>query len=100
MLKVMDYMLMEKPIIQYESTEDRMAEDGASLYISNNAEILFAEAIVSFPQDTRIEKTGSETLGKTEFINPFIEMYKSLTSRAHTRLYKIHPTNSLPIHCL
>lgn len=60
MLKIMDYMFVGKPIIQFESTEGRFTAGNASLYIKNNDEIEFANKIISLLENKpEREKMGS-----------------------------------------
>jgi len=47
MLKIMDYMIVGKPIIQYDVTEGRVTADKASLFIKDNNKIEFAESILT-----------------------------------------------------
>ncbi|RJP92365.1 MAG: glycosyltransferase WbuB [Desulfobacteraceae bacterium] len=51
MIKIMDYMVFGKPIIQYETTEGKITAGDAAKYIPNNNEIDFAEAIVELLND-------------------------------------------------
>ena len=59
MLKIMDYMLMGKPIVQFESTEGCVTAGESSLYISDNDEKAFADAVVRLLNDpSRRKKLG------------------------------------------
>ncbi len=51
MMKIMDYMYVGKPIIQFESTEGYNTAKDASLYIRDNNEFEFAEQILALLQD-------------------------------------------------
>ena len=51
MLKIMDYMTMGKPIIQFNTTEGRVTAGDSAIYIDNNDEIAFAEAIIALLDD-------------------------------------------------
>jgi glycosyltransferase involved in cell wall biosynthesis len=51
MVKIMDYMVFGKPIVQFDTTESRVTAGGSSIYIENNNEIAFAEAILSLLND-------------------------------------------------
>ena len=51
MIKIMDYMVFGKPIVQFDTTEGRVTAGESSIYVENNDEIAFAEAIVSLLND-------------------------------------------------
>jgi len=51
MIKIMDYMVFGKPIVQYETTEGKVTAGEAAKYISRNDEIDFAEAIIEMLND-------------------------------------------------
>lgn len=51
MIKIMDYMVFGKPIVQFDTTEGRITAGKSSIYVENNDEIVFAEAIVSLLND-------------------------------------------------
>lgn len=51
MIKIMDYMVFGKPIIQYETTEGKVTAGDAAKYIKNNNEVDFAEAIIELLND-------------------------------------------------
>ena len=51
MIKIMDYMVFGKPIVQYETTEGKVTAGDAAKYISRNDEIDFAEAIIEMLND-------------------------------------------------
>ena len=46
MLKIMDYMVFGKPIVQFETTEGKVTAGDASIYVSNNDAIEFAESLI------------------------------------------------------
>lgn len=46
MIKIMDYMTFGKPIIQFETTEGRITAGGSAIYINDNNEKSFADAII------------------------------------------------------
>jgi glycosyltransferase involved in cell wall biosynthesis len=46
MLKIMDYMTFGKPIIQFKTIEGQVTAGDSAIYIENNDEKLFAEAII------------------------------------------------------
>ena len=60
MLKIMDYMLMGKPIIQFDTIEGKVTADDAAIYIQNNDEIAFAEAIISLLDNQEKRKIMGE----------------------------------------
>ncbi len=51
MVKIMDYMVFGKPIVQFDTKEGRATAGESSVYVKNNDEIAFAEAIVSLLND-------------------------------------------------
>lgn len=53
MMKIMDYMLAGRPVIQFESTEGRNTAGDSSLYISGNDEYRFAEQIITLLENPR-----------------------------------------------
>ena len=46
MVKIMDYMVVGKPIVQFETIEGKKTAEDASIYVKNNDEKKFAEAII------------------------------------------------------
>jgi glycosyltransferase involved in cell wall biosynthesis len=67
MLKIMDYMLMGKPIVQFESKEGRVTAGKSSLYISDNDEMNFADAVVRLLHDPSRRKEMGE-IGRNRII--------------------------------
>lgn len=51
MVKIMDYMVFGKPIVQFDTTEGRVTAGESATYVDNNDEISFAEAILSLLND-------------------------------------------------
>jgi len=51
MLKIMDYMSFKKPIIQFETVEGKVTAGESAIYIKENNEKLFAEAIIELLND-------------------------------------------------
>lgn len=51
MLKIMDYMVFRKPIVQFNTTEGRVTAGEASMYIKGNNELDFAETIIELLKD-------------------------------------------------
>lgn len=47
MIKIMDYMVFGKPIIQFETTEGKVTAGDAGIYVKNNDETEFGEAIIN-----------------------------------------------------
>ena len=56
MIKIMDYMVFGKPIIQFETTEGKVTAGDAALYLKKNDEIEFAEAIINLLNDPEKRK--------------------------------------------
>lgn len=56
MIKIMDYMVFGNPIIQFETTEGKVTAGDAALYLKNNDEIEFAEAIINLLNDPEKRK--------------------------------------------
>jgi glycosyltransferase involved in cell wall biosynthesis len=46
MVKIMDYMVMGKPIVQFETKEGKVTAEESSIYVTENDDIAFAEAII------------------------------------------------------
>jgi glycosyltransferase involved in cell wall biosynthesis len=51
MNKVMEYMTLEKPTVQFDLTEGRVSAQGASLYAANNDPIDFGNKIAELIDD-------------------------------------------------
>lgn len=59
MMKIMDYMVFRKPIVQFDTTEGRVTAGEASLYIAGNSETKFADALIELLKDSdRRKKMG------------------------------------------
>ncbi|TET98026.1 MAG: glycosyltransferase, partial [Candidatus Stahlbacteria bacterium] len=59
-LKIMEYMALGKPIVQYDGTEGRFSAKGASLYIENNDEYAFGDAIIYLLNNEKKRKEMGE----------------------------------------
>jgi glycosyltransferase involved in cell wall biosynthesis len=60
MLKIMDYMTFSKPIVQFKTVEGRVTAGDAAIYIDNNDEKAFAEALVELINNpSRRESMGT-----------------------------------------
>ncbi len=57
MNKIMEYMALEKPIVQFDLTEGRFSAQGASLYARRNDERDFAAKILSLLDDAELRAT-------------------------------------------
>jgi glycosyltransferase involved in cell wall biosynthesis len=53
MIKVMEYMFFEKPIVQFYTKEGEVTAGESALYIRNNSEPEFAEALINLLEDNR-----------------------------------------------
>jgi len=51
MVKIMDYMVFGKPIVQFRTTEGKVTAGESSVYIEDDDQIAFADAIVSLLND-------------------------------------------------
>lgn len=60
MLKIMDYMTFGKPIVQFGTVEGRVTAAEAAIYIENNDEKAFAEAIIELIKNPYRRKTMGE----------------------------------------
>jgi len=59
-IKVMEYMAVGKPIVQYNTVEGRFTAGVASLFIRNNDEKAFGDAIISLLKDDKKRKKMGE----------------------------------------
>ena len=59
-IKIMEYMTLGKPIVQYDGTEGRFSAKGASLYIENNDEYAFGDAIIYLLNNEKKRKEMGE----------------------------------------
>lgn len=67
MNKIMEYMALGKPIVQFDLTEGRFSAQEASLYAAKNDEIDLARKIVELLDDApRRERMGSYGRGRVE----------------------------------
>jgi len=55
-IKVMEYMAVGKPIVQYDTEEGKFTAKNASLFIQNNDEKAFGDAIISLLTDEKKRK--------------------------------------------
>lgn len=60
MLKIMDYMVFGKPIVQFETTEGRFTASKAAAYVMQNDNAKFAETIVTLLNDPGRRKQMGE----------------------------------------
>ena len=68
MNKIMEYMALGKPVVQYDLTEGRVSAQAASLYAKENDEIDFADKIVLLLDDKKLRnKMGS--FGRERVVN-------------------------------
>lgn len=51
MIKIMDYMVFRRPIVQFDTTEGRVTAGEASLYVDRNDESDFAETLIELLED-------------------------------------------------
>jgi glycosyltransferase involved in cell wall biosynthesis len=59
MIKIMDYMVVGKPIVQFKTTEGKFTAGEASLYVKENNVTSFADAIIELLNNTeKREKMG------------------------------------------
>ena len=89
MNKILEYMAMKKPIVQYDVFEGRVSAADAALYANANDPIDFAEKILEFLADPAKRKRAGE-IGRTRIENELswthqapklIEAYTMLFSR-------------------
>ena len=63
MIKIMDYMVFGKPIVQHETTEGRVTAGDSAKYVQNNDEVDFAESIIELLNDPEQRRRMGE-IGK------------------------------------
>lgn len=63
MIKIMDYMVFAKPIVQFDTTEGRVTAGESSVYVENNDEIAFANTLISL-LNNRLERERMGEIGK------------------------------------
>jgi glycosyltransferase involved in cell wall biosynthesis len=51
MMKIMDYMVMGKPIVQFATTEGRVTAAESAVYVEENNDVAFAEAVIALLND-------------------------------------------------
>ena len=69
MNKILEYMAMGKPIVQFDLREGRRSAEGASLYAKPNDELEFAEKILQLLESPQLrEKIGAEGRRRMEEI--------------------------------
>lgn len=56
MIKIMDYMVFGKPIVQFDTTEGRVTAGESAKYIRNNDEVAFAKTIINLLGDPEKRK--------------------------------------------
>lgn len=84
MNKIMEYMSLEKPIVQFDVTEGRFSAQDASLYANANDPVDFAEKIIELIEDperrARMGRLGrqrvEQDLNWQQQIDPLIEAYR------------------------
>ena len=64
MIKIMDYMVFGNPIIQFETTEGKVTSGDAAVYLKENDEFEFAEAIINLLNDPKKRKLMGEIAKK------------------------------------
>lgn len=69
MLKIMDYMVFGKPIVQFDVYEGRVTAGDSSIYVKKNDEILFAEEILRLLDNQHTRKKMGEIGKKRIFEN-------------------------------
>ena len=89
MNKIMEYMALKKPIVQYDLKEGRYSAQEASLYAKNTEPIDFAEKIMSLLNDEKTRKEMGE-FGYNRVLNELswdyeqenlVNIYKKLFNR-------------------
>lgn len=65
MVKIMDYMTFGKPIVQFNVTEGRVTAGDASIYVKENDEVEFAEAIINLLNNPNKRKKMGQ-IGQTK----------------------------------
>ena len=94
MNKIMEYMALGKPIVQFDLTEGRYSAQDASLYAEGNNSIDLAAKLVSLLDDPLLrERMGS--IGRRRVVNELAwhhEVPKLL--RAYQRLWKVQPRHA------
>lgn len=61
MIKIMEYMCFGKPVVQFYTSEGEVSAGDSAIYIRNNSEIEFAEALLGLLEDpSRRDRMGLE----------------------------------------
>jgi glycosyltransferase involved in cell wall biosynthesis len=60
MIKIMDYLVFGKPIVQYDTIEGRVTAGDAAKYIQKNDEVSFAETVIELLNDPEQRKRMEE----------------------------------------
>ncbi|MHC4640632.1 MAG: glycosyltransferase family 4 protein [Planctomycetota bacterium] len=76
MNKIMEYMALGKPIVQFDLTEGRFSAQEASLYAKNNDEIDFAQKIIRLMDDPKLRKKMGK-YGRTRVENELAWKYEA-----------------------
>jgi len=76
MNKIMEYMALGKPIVQFDLTEGRFSAQEASLYAKKNDEIDMAEKIIALLDSPERRKKMGE-FGKNRVLNELEWMYEA-----------------------
>ena len=78
MIKIMDYMVFGKPMIQYYTTEGEVTAGDAAVYVRRNDEIEFAEQLLALLNDPRQRDRGGRRQRKG-WMSCCIGIYKKPT---------------------
>lgn len=76
MNKIMEYMALKKPIVQFDLKEGRVSAQKASLYAENNNTVDFAEKIISLINDEEA-RTEMAEYGYNRVVNELSWEYES-----------------------
>jgi len=76
MNKIMEYMALAKPIVQYDLAEGRFSAQNASLYAEKNNEQDFAEKILTLLDDVELRETMG-LFGRNRVINELEWKYEA-----------------------
>ena len=88
MNKIMEYMALAKPIVQYDLTEGRYSAQDASLYAKKNNIEDFAEKIITLLDNSQMCKEMGE-FGRNRVLNELSWEYEEpKLFRAYDALYK------------
>ena len=89
MNKVMEYMALGKPIVQFDLTEGRYSAQQASLYAKNNDEIDFSLKIIQLLDDSSLRREMGE-YGRDRVVNSLSWEYEApKLLLAYDELFKI-----------